>query len=90
MELKFNSVLEAENTAKEVIEATALMSYKRGYDDCRKTHEDDYDDGVRRGIQHVKNAVEWFHDTYGTTYILIDASSIDHLLNLFEEATCVE
>lgn len=90
LNIKINSLDEGKKYAKDLIESMEDYGYHKGFQECKQLHEQDYvkghDDGFNIGIKYVKNAIEWFRNTYGTTYVLIDASSIDHLLKLFMEA----
>ena len=59
--------------------------YKRAEEKDIKMHEYSFDLGIRT----VCRAAEWFHDTYGTEYIVYGEDSIKHLIDIYEEGSKV-
>ena len=53
------------------ITAVARKSYIFGYYDSLDT---------------IKEAIKWFKETHNTVYIMYDEGSLDHLINLYNEA----
>ncbi len=56
---------------------------------ARKNSKESYEYGVHVGIRKVELAAEWFHDTYGTEYIVYGEDSIKHLIDIYEEESKV-
>lgn len=72
-------------TNKPAMDAINAVVNKAINDAYHEGYSDAMGKGYENGIISVKHAIDWFHETYGTTYILVDSSSIEHLMNLYSD-----
>ncbi len=43
-------------------------------------------DGATAERKYIKDAIDWFRETNGSEYVLYNSESLDHLINLYNEA----